>query len=368
MRFILHILLLMLSTSVLGQQYYLFIGTYTGTGSKGIYVYRFNSQTGALQPVSSTENVSNPSFLALHPSGKYLYACNENSPGTASAFSFDRSSGRLTFINQQPTGGDHPAYVSVHKDGKWLLTGNYTGGSVTAFPIDNNGSLQPYAQLVQHTGKSINEQRQEKPHVHATVFAPDHDHLYVPDLGIDKVMVYKFNERDGLPLESKEDFAATSSSGSGPRHFTFHPSGKYAYLMEELTGTVVAYKFSGRKLKGLQRIPSHAEGSKGPFGSADIHVSPDGRFLYASNRGAENNIAIFSINQREGILRTVGYQSTLGEHPRNFMIDPTGKFLLVANRDTNNIVVFRRDSKTGLLKSTGVQVTIPKPVCLVMLP
>lgn len=365
MRYLFYTLLLMLSIPTVAQQPYLFIGTYTGTGSKGIYVYQFDSRTGSLIAVSHTDSVSNPSFLAVHPSGKYLYACNENQPGAVSAFAFDRRTGRLTFLNQQPTGGDHPAYVALDKTGNWLLAGNYSGGSLSAFAISKDGSLQPYSQLVQHSGSSgVNKERQEKAHVHATVFGPKSDYVYVPDLGMDKIMVYAFDGKVKSPLREATALTMPTAPGSGPRHFRFHPTGRWAYLMEELSGQVTVYEHQAGKLVPAQRIAAHPATASGPFGSADIHVSPDGRYLYASNRGSENNLAIFAIDRDNGTLTPAGYQPTGGEQPRNFTIDPSGRYLLVANQRTGNLVIFKRNTLTGSLQPTGTEVSIPKPVCL----
>lgn len=351
------------------QTFYLFIGTYTGTGSKGIYVYRFNAATGKADWVSNTDSVVNPSFLALAPNGSVVYACTETrtvNAGGVSAFQFNRTDGTLSFINKQSSGGDNPAYIAVHPNGKWVTVGNYSGGSLAAFRVAADGGVQPYDQLIQHSGKGVNPQRQEAPHVHATVFSPKADYLFVPDLGLDKVMAYRFNASSSKPLVPAAAPFAQSEPGSGPRHFAFHPNGKWAYLMEELTGTVVAYNYSSGKLTKKQRIASHPDTSTAQFGSADIHVSPDGKFLYASNRGTENNIAVFKIDGKTGALIAVGYQSTLGVQPRNFCIDPTGKFLLAANQATDNVVVFRRDAATGLLTPTGEEIKVPKPVCLKM--
>ncbi|HUS01659.1 MAG TPA: lactonase family protein [Chitinophagaceae bacterium] len=362
-------LLLSVSLSVSSQKYFLFIGTYTGTGSKGIYVYTFDASTGKAKWVSNTEGVVNPSYLAIAPGGKLLYACTETrtaDAGGVSAFSFDRKKGNLTFLNKQSSGGDNPAYVSVHQTGKWVVAGNYSGGNLAAFPIIPDGNLQPLSQLVQHTGTGKNKQRQEQAHVHATVFSPTGDYLFVPDLGIDKVMIYKFNPSLQHPLRSASPAFVSTNPGSGPRHFVFHPNNKWAYLMEEMAGEVSAYRYKKGRLELLQRIPAHPDTSKGEFGSADIHVSPDGEFLYASNRGNENNIAIFSID-KNGKLSRVGYQSTMGIQPRNFVIDPSGKYLLAANQKTGNIVIFKRDMATGLLQFTGEQINIPQPVCLKMI-
>ena len=361
--------LLLVSFAANSQKYFLFIGTYTGSGSKGIYVYTFDAATGKATWVSNAGGVVNPSYLAIAPGGNQLYSCTETitaNAGGVSAFRFNRANGTLSLINKQSSGGDNPAYVSVHQTGKWVIAGNYSGGSLAAFPVNADGSLQPYSQLIQHTGKGFNPNRQEKPHVHSTVFSPKGDYLFVPDLGLDKVMIYKFNSSAQQPLQTaKQPFAATAP-GSGPRHFIFHPNKKNAYLMEEMAGEVVAYMYKNGKLEMIQKIATHGDTAKGEFGSADIHISPDGKFLYASNRGNENNIAIFSVNSN-GKLTFSGLQSTMGIKPRNFTIDPSGKYLLVANQQTNNIVIFKRDMATGLLQYTGEQINIPEPVCLKML-
>ncbi len=367
LRFI--VLFLIFSIGGMAQSYNLFVGTYTGTGSKGIYVYKFNAQNGDIQAIGNTDSLANPSYLTIAPNGKFIYAVNETSAkdtGFISALAFDPGTGKLTFLNRQPSGGAHPCYVAIDKTGKWVIAGNYTGGSLAALPVNSDGSLLPPAQVVQHSGSSVNANRQEKPHVHATVFSPDYQFVFSPDLGTDKVMIYQFDPSAKMPLEPALPQFAASEPGSGPRHFTFHPNKKFAYLIEELSGTVVAYNYKNGKLSLLQRLATHPADYTGAIGSADIHVSPDGKFLYASNRGDENNIAIFSINQKTGKLQLKGYQPTLGKTPRNFMIDPTGQFLLVANQDTNNIVVFKRDQQTGLLQPTGKQIEVPKPVCLKM--
>jgi 6-phosphogluconolactonase len=362
--------LLLLSFQSFSQDHYLFIGTYTGSGSKGIYVYKFNTQTGNATWVSNTDSstASNPSFLSVAPNGKYVYAVYEDGDqknGHVAAYSFNKATGKLNFINKQLSGGDHPCYVATTSNNKWVAVANYTGGSAAIFAVNSDGSLKPHQQVMQHEGKSVVPQRQEKPHVHSTVFSPKEDYLFAPDLGTDKVMIYKFNSAATEPLQAKS-FAA-SVPGSGPRHFTFHPNNKFAYLIEELSGTVAVYQYSNGKLVFLQRIATHPDDYKGAIGSADIHVSPDGKFLYASNRGEENTITIFSVNAATGKLKLTGYQSTMGKAPRNFMIDPTGNFLLVANQNTNNIVVFKRNKTTGLLTPTGTEIKVPKPVCLKMI-
>ena len=361
--------LMMFAAVTKAQSYRLLVGTYTnGGGSKGIYVYDFNAATGEAKWLSNTNgDVSNPSYLAVSTNGKYVYAVNENGgnkPGEVSAFSFNKKSGELLFINKQSSGGDHPCYVTLTKNGKWAIVGNYSGGNFSVFPVKPDGSLEPYKQLIQHSGSSVNEQRQKKPHVHATVLSQKEDYLFVPDLGIDKVMIYPFNTAKQTPLDTTKPSFAAAAPGNGPRHFEIHPGGKYAYLMEELSGTVAVYQYHKGQLKFIQRISSHPEDYKGSIGSADIHVSPDGKFLYASNRGDANTLAIFSIGA-DGKLTSKGFQSVMGSSPRNFMIDSTGKYLLVANQNSNNIVVFKRDKTTGLLTET-TQIQVPNPVCLKM--
>jgi 6-phosphogluconolactonase len=370
MRLTLVITFLFISLCSIAQSYYLFVGTYTNNGSKGIYVYRFNASTGKAEWVSNTDGLVNPSYLAIAPDKKHIYAVTEtarNNSGSVSAFSFDRGSGQLTFINKQPSGGDNPCYVSVHKNNKWVVVGNYSGGSLSAFPLNTDGSLQPFSQSIQHQGKGIIEDRQEKSHVHATVFAPAQDYVFVPDLGLDKVMIYKFNPSVKAPLQEARKPYAASVPGSGPRHFTFHPSNQFAYLIEEMSGTVVTYRYKNGELTLVQRLATHPANYKGEIGSADIHVSPDGNFLYASNRGDENTITIFAINKKTGRLTLKDFQPTLGVAPRNFTIDPSGKYLLVANQETDNIVIFKRNKQTGLLEKTGEELKVPNPVCLQMM-
>ncbi len=362
---------LLMAGSTLAQTTYLLVGTYTDSGSKGIYVYRFNAATGEAEWVSNTDSVVNPSYLAIAPNGRLVYAVNEtggNNPGKVSAFAFDPPTGRLQLINQQLSGGDHPCYVSVSQNGQWVVVGNYTGGNLSLLPVGPDGALQPSAQTIQHSGSSINKNRQEKPHVHAAVFSSDEKFVFSPDLGTDKVMVYQFDAAAATPLKPHTLPYAASQPGSGPRHFTFHPGGRYAYLIEELSGTVAAYQYANGSLRFLQRISTHPKDYQGQIGSADIHVSPDGKFLYASNRGDANNIAIFSINETTGRLTLVGFQPTGGKTPRNFLIDPTGQYLLVANQNTDNIVVFKRNLQTGLLQPAGKEIKVPKPVCLKMMP
>lgn len=350
------------------QEYYLVTGTYTGGKSEGIYVHRFNSADGTARAISHIKT-SNPSFVAVSPDQRFVYAVQEDAAangrgGAISAFTFSKTTGTLTYLNQQPTGGDHPCYVAIDKTGKWVVAGNYSSGSLSIFPVQADGSLGAVTDLVQHTGSGPDLSRQKSPHVHSTFFSADNRFLFVPDLGIDKVMIYAFDATTGKLSAGKQPFAQ-SAGGAGPRHICFDPAGRYAYLIEEMSGTVVTYRYRNGKLKARQRISSMPAGDTTSAGSADIHVSPDGRFLYASNRAAANHIAIFSINQKNGKLSLAGHQSTLGKTPRNFNFDPTGHYLLVGNQNSDEIVVFKRDIQTGLLSDTRQRIAIGKPVCLV---
>jgi 6-phosphogluconolactonase len=428
---LLSLLMVMVYTAT-SQTSYLFVGTYTNTGnlnnpaarldstgSKGIYVYRFDGgDPGAVRAagaeggkgaapakggklrvtlLSHTEAaaVCNPSYLAITGDGHHLYACTESrmfSKGSVSAFDFDRGKGRLRLINKQPSGGDNPAYVSVSQEGRYVAVANYTGGSLSVYPVGKEGELLRCAINIQHFGHSIDSSRQDRPHVHSVVFSPEGRYLYTQDLGLDKIMIDAFDEGKAPPMEDMAGNAAgggpggfgartraadvgvgeatvATAGGSGPRHLVFSPNGRYAYLVEEMGGSVDVYRYHPESgaLDSLQRIPAHAEDVKGPFRSADIHISPDGRFLYTSNR-AESNIAIFSIEPATGLLKAVGYQPTFGKEPRNFTLDPSGRFLLVANQESNSIVVFRVDRATGLPERAGETIAVPAPTCLKMVP
>lgn len=273
----------------------------------------------------------------------------------------------LTLINNQPTQGDHPCYVEIDKTGRWLFAGNYSSGSFSVVPVQAGGQLGTPTSHIRHDGKGPNKDRQEKPHVHCTKISPDNKYLYVPDLGIDKVMIYQFDAESGSVKPATPNFAA-SQPGSGPRHITFHPNGKYAYLVEELTGHVVVFSVKEGTLNKIQRTSTVPRGQKGYAGSADIHVSPDGKFLYATNRGDFNNIAMYKLDPGTGKVSIIGFQSTLGKTPRNFNFDPSGNYLLAANQDSDAITIFKRNNKTGLLSDTGKKIEVGKPVCIQWIP
>ena len=363
---------MLLTTSLYShaQQFTLFVGTYTNSGSKGIYVYRFNAKTGNVTLLNSTDSAVNPSYLAIAPNQKFLFAVNEtngNKPGKVSSYAINKQSGRLTFLSHQLTGGDDPCYVSVHKNNNWIAVANYSGGNASVLRVNAKGIIAPLSQLVQDSGKGFNKQRQEKAHVHAALFSPDYQFLFTPDLGLDQINTYRFTETASKPLKPARPAFVETVPGSGPRHLVFHPNNRFAYVIQELSGKVVAYKYHDGKLVAMQETSSHPAGFSGDIGSADIHLSPNGKFLYASNRGDANNIAIFAVNQNTGRLTLRGFQDTKGIAPRNFTIDPTGSFLLVANQQTDNVVIFKRNKTTGALSATGKSISIPKPVCLKMM-
>lgn len=281
--------------------------------------------------------------------------------GSLSAFSFNPDKGNLSFINKVPSEGDNPVYLTVDQTGGWLINGNYTGGSVAVHPLAANGSIQATRQLLQFRDSSINQDRQEASHIHATVFSGDHQFLFAPDLGADKIREFRFDPASNTPLTAYSEYK--TRPGSGPRHICMSQrADQYAYCIEELSGTVTAYSYRHGNISEISTAKSYAT-SQTSYSSADIHASPDGRFLYTSNRAEENSIAIFNIEDG-GKLRLLGHQSTMGIHPRNFIIDASGRYLLVANQFSNNIIVFKIDGHTGLLTYTGNQIKIPHPSCL----
>ena len=361
--------LLFLLASCSSKKYYLFIGTYTNTTSKGIYIYDFNSATGEAKPIWNTDSITNPSYLTISKDQKYVYAVNETNganPGRITAYSFDKKNVKLNFINTTASGGDDPCYISTTDDNKWLAVANYSSGTATLFPINKDGSVQPYSQLV-HDTIYRNPGSNKTPHVHETVFSPDEKYMITPDLGLDKLIVYKFNPSTKTPLTVPSTSIAQSADSTGPRHLTFSKDGKFVYLMHEMGANVTVYAYNDGQLTQVQDIGTFPKGFAGIKDGAEIMISPDGKFLYASDRGDLNLLAIFSIDTNSGKLTLKGNVSTEGKHPRNFIIDPSGNYLLVANQDSENIVIFKRDQETGMLTNTGKQIHIPRPVCLQMI-
>ncbi|MRX38154.1 beta-propeller fold lactonase family protein [Flavobacterium sp. LC2016-23] len=349
------------------QNTYVFLGSYNrDKAAASIVVYQLDTLNGKLTKITSAKDLINPSFLTVSPNGKYVYACTDSktpNAGSVSSFEFSAENKTLTFLNKQSSGGENPVYVSVHKSGKWLVNGNYTEGSVSVHPLLENGKIDSMAQNFQYTDGSVHKERQTRSHVHSTVFSPQYDYLFLPDLGADKIRCYQFDATLKQPLiEATVPFTKTDPE-SGPRHFAFHPNQKFGYCIEEMSGSISAYEYVNGSLNKIQHISTHPDSITEGFESSDIHISPDGKFLYAANRGKENNIAIFSIDEK-GLLTNIGYQSTLGKHPRIFAIDETGKFLIATNVITGNVIVFKRNAKTGFLKKTGKEVKLENVSCV----
>lgn len=353
-----------------GQHYFLLAGTYTDSLSKGIYVYDFNAKNGKLTWVSNTDSATNPSWLTVSDNGRYVYSVNEtngNHPGRVSAYSFNKENGQLQFINTVSSGGDDPCYVTTTRDNRWLTVANYSSGTMGIFPLNGDGSIHPYTILV-HDTVFREAGDHAMPHVHETVFSPDEKFLLAPDLGLDKLIVYPFAASMQPPADEKNVRIVHSEKKSGPRHLVFHPNGKFVYLMHELNGMLTVYSYNEGVLQKIQEALTFKKGFEGRKDGAEVYISPDGKFLYASNRGDLNEIAVFSINPSSGLVNLKGIQSTGGRGPRGFIIDPSGRYLLVAHQYTGNIEVFKRNPHTGLLRRTRRHIFLPKPVCLRMIP
>lgn len=354
------------------SNYYLYVGTYTHgeSESKGIYLYKFDTHTGKASPLIQATESEDPSYLTISSDHKHLYAVQEvvdnqaENTGYVNAYAIDSQSGKLSFINKQKSEGGAPCYITVDEAKKNVLVGNYVGGNVAVLPLQEDGSLQEASDIKKHKGSSVNTARQEAPHVHGVVLSPNNRYVYVPDLGIDQVVIYTFDSETSQLNYVDE---AKLRPGFGPRHFTFHPNQKFAYLVNELGHTITAFSHDRGHLKELQEVPTLPKSFQGNNSCADIHVSPSGRFLYASNRG-HNSIVIYAIDPQEGTLSLVGHESTQGKTPRNFMIDPSGKYLLAANQASNSIVVFEIDPANGKLSANGEVIQAPSPVCLKMIP
>lgn len=358
------------------RRYLGYIGTYTEkTKSKGIYAFRMEDTSGKLSLIGVAAEAANPSFLALHPGEKYLYAVNETSEfgdeksGAVSAFSIDRKTGKLTLLNQVASRGEGPCHISLDKTGRYVLVANYDSGTVAVFPVQEDGQLGKYTGYAKHTGHSVNKERQGGPHAHWISTSPDNQFLLVADLGIDRILVSKFHLPDGAFTTSKSSSGVKLKDGAGPRHAAFSPSGKFFYVASELNSTVTAYSYSARDgtLHQLQTVSTLPKDFSGANEVAEIAVHPSGRFLYISNRGRDS-LAVFSIDPRKGTLTPLADIATQGKTPRNFAFDPSGKFLLAANQNSDSIVVFKIDAETGGLSLTGQSLEVPSPVDVVFLP
>jgi 6-phosphogluconolactonase len=352
------------------NKYLLFVGTYTGKDSKGIYAYRFDAASAEFTSLGLAAETSNPSFLAIDPSRRFLYAVNEVSnykgvsSGAVTVFSINHQTGKLSLLNQVPSRGADPCYIAFDKTGKFALVANYTGGSVAVFHVEKDCRIGETSAFVQHAGSSVDKQRQEGPHAHWIETTPDNRYAIAADLGLDKLLIYRFNDTTGA-LAANDPPYANLDPGAGPRHVAFHPNGRFAYVVNELQSTITTFSYnrSTGTLQKLNSVSSLPKGFSGDNTTAEIKVHPNGKFLFASNRG-NDSIAVFSVDAENGHLTLVDFFSTQGKSPRNFEIDPRGKLLLVANQDTNNIVVFRIDPGTGRLTPTGQTLNISAPVCL----
>ena len=347
-------------------QYVAYFGTYTRPNkSKGIYAYRFDAPSGKLTSIGLAAETSSPSFLAVHPNGRFLYAVNEQNEGGVSAFAIDASSSLLKPLNRVSSRGSGPCHLALDKTGKWLFVANYNSGSVAAYPVHDDGTLGESSAFDQHAGSSVNHSRQAGPHAHGTFISPDNRFLLVPDLGLDKVFVYRLDLAKGtLPPNDPPFFKI--SPGSGPRHLAFHPNGRFVYVVTEMGANVVACRWDAKRgaLSEIQTIDALPAGYTGARSGAEVMVHPNGRFVYASMR-VDNSIAIFSVDPATGKLTAAGRVSSGGKTPRAFVIDPTGSFLMAANQDSDRVVIFRIDPKTGGLTESGETLDMGSPVSIV---
>ncbi|MDQ3395268.1 MAG: beta-propeller fold lactonase family protein [Bacteroidota bacterium] len=354
------------------REYFVYIGTYTDGNSEGIYLYKLDVATGELKHVNTTRGVDNPSFLAFDPGKEFLYAVNEvtdfkgTASGAVSAFLIDKKTGELSFLNQQSTHGGAPCYVQVDKSGKSLLVANYEGGNVAIFPIQSNGHIGEATKVIDQN--NANKGKKDQAHAHCIVTDPENKFAVAADLGMDKLFIYKLDANTAT-LIPNEPYSISTKKGAGPRHFTFNKNGKYAYGINELNSTLTAYSYNKKKgkLTEIQTVSTLPENYEGESYCADVHISPNGKFLYGSNRG-HNSIVVFSIDQKSGQLSLVEHSSTLGNWPRNFAINPSGKILLVANQKSDDIFTFFIDSKNGKLTASGKKIQLASPVFLTVVP
>lgn len=376
LRSILRILILILigSESLLaqkGNKEIIYAGTSSTRGSKGIYVFQYDRDLGKMTELQTLNEGTSPNFLTLSPDKKHLYAVFskgtiKDDNGSVMSFTINPSTGFLTKLNEQSANGRGPAHVSIDPRQRFAYVSNYGDGTLSVYPINKDGSLEQASDVKKHTGSSIVQGRQEGPHVHSIIPSKDGRFIYVSDLGIDKIMIYQVTATGKLLPASVPFLDATP--GSGPRHFTIHPNGNFAYSAQEISSTIESYKVnkSTGSLTAIERLRMIPDDFTARNSAADIHFSPDGKFLYASNRGHES-LVIYKVDPQNGKLSLVGHEGTGGKHPRNFMIDKKGEFALTANQNTDNIVIFWRDKVTGKLTPTGEQITVPAVQCVIML-
>jgi len=350
-----------------------YIGTYTGGKSQGIYLSRFDAHTGRLTTPELAAQTPNPTFLALHPNGRLLYAANEisdfhgKSQGAVSAFTIDKTSGKLTALNQESSSGAGPCHLAVDATGKCVLVANYGSGSIAALPLRDDGRLGGAGVFVQHHGSSVNAERQSGPHAHFITPDPSNQFALTCDLGLDRVLLYRMDPSRPA-LVPNDPPSISVKPGAGPRHLAFHPNGRFLFLINEMGSTLSSYAYDAHKgqLMLVQTLSTLPQDFKGQNTCAEVQVHPSGNFAYGSNRG-HNSIAAFSVEPNTGQLHFIGCQPTLGKTPRHFALAPDGRWMLVENQDSDNIVVFAVDRATGQLKPTGETIEVGKPVCAVFL-
>lgn len=344
------------------EKYHLLVGTYTNTGkSQGLYMYEVDVKKAKSTLISVTAGIVNPSFLTLTSDSKYVYTVSEDgSNSLANAFSFEKDKASLNFLNSIPAMGSDPCYISATK--KHVFTANYSSGSISVFGRGSDGSLTEIEQQILHTGKGPNAERQNEAHVHQTVLSPNGKFLLATDLGTDRVSVYRYQPKGISAVLTPWDTLSVKP-GSGPRHLVFNKKGTLLYLLHELDGTLSTVAMKNGKLKTIQETSIVLKGPK-KASAADIHLSPDGKYLYATNRAPANTITCFSVTG-DGRLTFVQQIATGGDGPRNFSITPDGKYLFTGNQNSDHIVVFKRNIQTGLVSDTGLRIEVPAPVCLI---
>lgn len=353
----------LIQLSTIAQDANLLIGTYTQKGSKGIYLFRFDTATGKATEISHTDSAKNPSYLTISKDKQNVYAVNESAEGSVSVYSLKNN--QLNLLQNKSSKGASPCYIALSPDQRNLFVANYMGGSLTSFHRFADGQISNPQQFIQHSGSSVNKGRQEKAHVHGLFFSPEGKYLLTPDLGTDQVSIYPYQFKNSPPLDEQKAKNIPSSPGAGPRHLTFSANGKFIYIIEELTGSISVYRFTKGVASFIQTLAIHPAAATTIHGSADIHLSPDGLFLYATNRGTENNIVKLPVLPNGKLdEKHISYYSTQGNAPRNFTMTPDGNWLLVANQESDNVIVFKRNATTGELTNTGNSIKVSMPVCL----
>lgn len=373
-RFLSPFLFLFLLTSASAREFLVYFGSYTGAKSKGVYVSHFDAQTGKLSEPELAAETRNPSFLTVHPNQRFLYSVGEvndfdgKRAGAVSAFALDQKTGKLTLLNQQPSGGSGPCHLALDSKGRCLMVANYGSGSIASMPVQKDGSLGEAVSTIQHTGSSANPQRQSGPHAHHIIADRGDRHALVCDLGLDRVLVYRLDARRAT-LTINTPSSVPVAPGAGPRHLALSPTGKFAYVINEMGSTITAFAYDPRRgaMTELQTISTLPENFSGNSSCAEIEVHPSGKFVYGSNRG-HDSLAVFTVDGKTGKLTSVEHQPTQGKTPRHFAIDPTGRWLLAENQGSDTVVVFELDVKTGRLRATGRSVAVGSPVCAVFVP